>query len=162
MAAAQNDFFVGPNPCLNNQQVFYLRQWHNLFTTKECSHSTTLRQQHMDNTTLQDKIDDATLDFTLGDALSALTKLNELATTHPDSFAIWHALTEVYFSESQYDEALTAAEKALKLAPEDIHIHTSLSRIWMERGDKKAEHHGAQARMLRKEVTLTREDKDSF
>ncbi|MGB0418274.1 MAG: tetratricopeptide repeat protein [Opitutales bacterium] len=119
----------------------------------------------MDNTTLQDKIDDATLDFTLGDAQSALTKLNELATTHPDSFAIWHALTEVYFSESQYDEALTAAEKALKLAPEDVHIHTSLSRIWMERGDKKkAEHHGAQARMLgwKEQLRSPEEDKDSF
>ena len=67
-------------------------------------------------------------------------------------------------SESQYDEALTAAEKALKLAPEDIHIHTSLSRIWMERGDKKAEHHGAQARMLgwKEQLRSPEEDKDSF
>ena len=91
----------------------------------------------MDMTELQDKIDDATLDFTLGDAHSAIAKLNELAIAHPKSFAAWHALTEIYFSEQQYDEALSAAEKALKLAPEDIHIHTSLSRIWMERGDKK-------------------------
>ena len=93
---AQNDFCRSKSLAgIINR--FSLRQWHNLFTTKECSHSKTLRLQHMDNTTLQDKIDDATLDFTLGDALSALTKLNELATTHPDSFAIWHALTEVYF-----------------------------------------------------------------
>ena len=42
-----------------------------------------------------------------------------------------------------------AAEKAAALEPEDIHIHTSLSRIWMERGDKtRAESHGAKARML--------------
>ena len=39
--------------------------------------------------------------------------------------------------------------QALALRPTDIHIHTSMSRIWMERGDTtKAEHHGAQARIL--------------
>jgi hypothetical protein len=44
---------------------------------------------------------------------------------------------------------LAAGEHALALRPKDIHIHTSMSRIWMERGDKaKAEHHGAQARIL--------------
>ena len=44
---------------------------------------------------------------------------------------------------------LAAGEQALTLRPKDIHIHTSMSRIWMERGDKtKAEHHGAQARIL--------------
>ena len=91
----------------------------------------------MDPTMLQDKIDDATLDFTLGDASAAISKLSQLASAYPESFATWHALTEVYFSERQYDKAVSAAEKALKLAPEDIHIHTSLSRIWMERGDKK-------------------------
>ena len=41
-------------------------------------------------------------------------------------------------------EALAAGEQALALRPKDIHVHTSMSRIWMERGDKtKAEHHGA-------------------
>ena len=119
----------------------------------------------MDNTTLQDKIDDATLDFTLGDALSAITKLKELTAAHPNAFAAWHALTEVYFSERQYHEALMAGEKALKLMPDDIHIHTSLSRIWMERGDKKkAEYHGAQARMLgwKEQLRSHEEEKDSF
>ncbi len=114
---------------------------------------------------LQDKIDDATLDFTLGDAPAAIGKLSQLASAHPESFATWHALTEIYFSERQYDEALAAAEKALKLAPDDIHIHTSLSRIWMERGDKKkAEHHGAQARMLgwKEQLRSPEDDKDSF
>jgi Flp pilus assembly protein TadD len=58
-------------------------------------------------------------------------------------------LTEVYFSEGLYDKALAAAEKAHALKSDDIHINTSLSRIWVERGDKdKAEHYGAQARML--------------
>jgi Flp pilus assembly protein TadD len=48
-----------------------------------------------------------------------------------------------------HDEALAAAEKALSLEPDDVHINTSLSRIWMERGDKtRAEEYGAKARML--------------
>lgn len=102
-----------------------------------------------DDTSLQDQIDDATFDFTMGDGETALSKLTALSKTHPDSFETWHALTEVYFSEGRYDDALDAAEKAHTLKPDDIHINTSLSRIWVERGNKdKAEHYGAQARML--------------
>ncbi|MFP4165609.1 MAG: tetratricopeptide repeat protein [Opitutales bacterium] len=103
----------------------------------------------MSETSLQDRIDDATLDFTMGDSAAAIEKLRIILKSNPESFAAWHALTEVYFAESNFDAALEAGEQALALAPEDIHIHTSLSRIWMERGNKeKAEHHGAQARML--------------
>jgi predicted Zn-dependent protease len=102
-----------------------------------------------DDTSLQDQIDDATFDFTMGDSVTALSKLTALSAAHPASFEAWHALTEVYFSEGNYDAALTAAEKAYTLKPGDIHINTSLSRIWLECGDKdKAEHYGAQARML--------------
>lgn len=103
----------------------------------------------MDKTSLQDQVDDATLDFTLGDSEGAITKLRAIIDAHPEAFAAWHALTEVYFSEADYDKALEAAETAHQLDREDVHINTSLSRIWVERGDKeKAEHYGAQARML--------------
>ena len=103
----------------------------------------------MTDTSLQDQIDDATLDFTLGESRVAITKLSRLKQTHPKSFGVWHALTEIYFSEGNYDAALQTGERALELCPTDIHINTSLSRIWVERGDKdKAEHFGAQARML--------------
>ncbi|MGC6423857.1 MAG: tetratricopeptide repeat protein [Lentimonas sp.] len=103
----------------------------------------------MCNTSLQDQIDDATLDFTLGESAAAIEKLTALVKSHPQSFEAWHALTEVYFSEADYKRALEAGEAAHVLKPDDIHINTSLSRIWMERGDKpKAEHFGAQARML--------------
>ena len=102
-----------------------------------------------DDTSLQDQIDDATFDFTMGDSEMALSKLTRLSDAHPNSFETWHALTEVYFSERRYDDALEAGEQAHALKPDDIHINTSLSRIWVERGDKdKAEHYGAQARML--------------
>ena len=103
----------------------------------------------MDETKLQDQIDDATLDFTLGDSEAAITKLRAITDAYPQLFAAWHALTEVYFSEGDYDAALEAGEKALSLNPDDVHINTSMSRIWVERGDKdKAEHYGAQSRML--------------
>ena len=102
-----------------------------------------------DKTSLQDQIDEATFDFTMGDGPTAIAKLVALIETWPDSFEAWHALTEIYFSEGRYDDSLEAAEKAHALKPDDIHINTSLSRIWVERGDKeKAEHYGAQARML--------------
>ncbi|MEN8662659.1 MAG: tetratricopeptide repeat protein [Lentimonas sp.] len=103
----------------------------------------------MSDTSLQDQIDDATLDFTLGESDAAIEKLKLLVESHSDSFEAWHALTEVYFSEGDYDAALSAGKAAHALKPEDIHINTSLSRIWMERGDKtQAEHFGAQARMF--------------
>lgn len=103
----------------------------------------------MDDTSLQDQIDDATFDFTLGDGASAISKLKAITSANPESFPAWLALTEVLFSEGQQDEALAAAETAHKLNPEDIHINTSLSRIWVARGNKdQAEHFGAQARML--------------
>lgn len=94
-------------------------------------------------------VEDATLDFALGENETALDKLREAVRLHPESFEAWHALTEIYFSMRNLDEALEAAQKALGIRPSDIHIHTSLSRIYMERGDKAtAEKHGAQARML--------------
>jgi len=103
----------------------------------------------MSDTSLQDQIDDATLDFTLGESAAAIEKLNQLVKLHPNSFEAWHALTEVHFSERDFNAALRAGEAAHALKPDDIHINTSLSRIWMERGDKpQAEHFGAQARTL--------------
>jgi len=54
----------------------------------------------MSDTSLQDQIDDATLDFTLGDSQAAIQKLSALAATEPESFGIWHALTEIHFAEA--------------------------------------------------------------
>jgi Flp pilus assembly protein TadD len=94
-------------------------------------------------------VEQATLDFTLGEEEKAISALREALSFYPESFAIHHALAEVHFSLRQLDDALRHAEKAGDIQPGDIHIHTSLSRIWMERGDKeKAESFGAKARML--------------
>lgn len=97
---------------------------------------------------LQTLIEDATADYALGENDAALAKLAQATAAAPDSFEAWHALAEVNFSLRRLDAALAAADRAHALRPADVFINTSLSRIWMERGDKaKAEHFGAQAKI---------------
>jgi cytochrome c-type biogenesis protein CcmH/NrfG len=97
---------------------------------------------------IQHLIEDATFDYTMGDNEAALAKLVRATTAAPGSFEAWHALAEVNFNLRNYDAALLAAESAHQLQPGDLFINTTLSRIWMEKGDKaKAEHFGAQAKI---------------
>ena len=97
---------------------------------------------------LQHLIEDATFDYTMGENDAALAKLARATAAGPDSFPAWHALAEVNFSLRRFDAALPAAEQAHRLRPDDLFINTTLSRIWMEKGDKaKAEHFGAQAKI---------------
>ena len=97
---------------------------------------------------LQTLIEDATADYAMGETDSALAKLVRATTAAPESFEAWHALAEVNFSLRRLDDALAAAEHAHALRPSDLFINTTLSRIWMERGDKaRAEHFGAQAKI---------------
>jgi len=98
---------------------------------------------------LEDIVEQATLDYALGEEKQAVAALRKALEENPGAFAIHHALAEIYFSMNELDFALHHAETAAGIDPGDVHIHTSLSRIWMERGDKdKAEAHGAKARML--------------
>jgi predicted Zn-dependent protease len=100
------------------------------------------------NDELQTLIEDATADYASGASEDALVKLAEATRAAPDSFEAWHALAEVNFSLRKLDAALTAAERAHALRPGDLFINTTLSRIWMERGNKeRAEHFGAQAKI---------------
>lgn len=93
-------------------------------------------------------VEEATFDFTMGDAENGILKLKAALEEQPEAFDAWHALCEIFYSEKRYDEALEAAEKAHELRPDDLFVNTSLSRIWLEKGSKeKAEHFGAQARM---------------
>ncbi len=97
---------------------------------------------------LQTLIEDATFDHATGVSDAALDKLTRATTAAPESFEAWHALAEVNFSLRHLDAALAAAERAHALRPGDLFINTTLSRVWMERGDKaKAEHFGAQAKI---------------
>ena len=111
---------------------------------------------------LQNLIEDATADYSLGETETALEKLGRATTAAPDSFEAWHALAEVNFSLRRLDAALSAAERAHALRPNDLFINTTLSRIWMERGDKpRAEHFGAQAKIQSWKEQLRNPGKDS-
>lgn len=103
----------------------------------------------MGNDSVQDLVDEGTLDFTLGDLEAAKEKLGKATDLNPESFDAWLALAEVHLSERDLDSALKAAETAHKVQPNELHINTTLSRIWVELGDKdKAEHFAAQVRMI--------------
>ena len=98
---------------------------------------------------IQHLIEDATFDYTMGDNDSALAKLDRATTASPASFEAWHALAEIHFSLRRFDNALDAANHAHAVRPDDLFINTTLSRIWMEKGDKPmAEKYGAQAKIL--------------
>lgn len=97
---------------------------------------------------VQTLIEDATYDHAMGEDAAALEKLDRATAADPQSFEGWHALAEIHFAHRNLERALVAAEAAHRLRPQDLFINTTLSRIWMERGDKaQAEHFGAQARM---------------
>lgn len=103
----------------------------------------------MDENTLATLVEDARFDFTMDDFDGALEKLERAVAGHSGCSEAWLTLAEVKLALRALDEALEAAKKAEALAPEDVHAQTTLSRIWVELGDKeKAEYHGAQARML--------------
>jgi predicted Zn-dependent protease len=103
----------------------------------------------MTSAEIQNLVDDATFDFTMGEPATALEKLSLAITAAPGALAAWHALAEINFQLRRFDEALEAAEHALALSPDDLFINTTLSRIWMEKGDKAtAEKFGARAKVL--------------
>jgi cytochrome c-type biogenesis protein CcmH/NrfG len=98
---------------------------------------------------IQSLIEEATFDYTMGENDAALAKLARATTAAPDAFEAWHALAEINFSLRRFDVALDAAERAHAVRPDDLFINTTLSRIWMEKGDKPmAEKFGAKAKIL--------------
>ena len=103
----------------------------------------------MEDPSIQDLVDEGTLDFTLGEIEKSLEKLNKAVELDPQCFDAWLAMAEVYLSEKAIDDALKSAEKAHSLNSDELHINTTLSRIWVEKGHKeKAEHFAAQVRMI--------------
>lgn len=101
-------------------------------------------------------VEEATYLFTTGDTGTALLILKDVTQQTPQCFEAWHALAEIEYAAQRFSEALEAAEHAYKLQPEDIHINTTLSRIWVALENKeRAEHFGAQARMLGWKETLS-------
>ena len=102
----------------------------------------------MNSKEIQSLVEEATFDYTMGDNDAALAKLARATAAAPGSFEAWHALAEIHFSLRRFDAALAAAEHAHAVRPDDLFINTTLSRIWMEKGDKAAaEKFGAQAKI---------------
>ncbi len=98
---------------------------------------------------IQAVVDEATFDYTMGDHETALAKLNAAVQREPAAFEAWHALAEIQFNLRRFDDALRSAEAAHALRPDDLFINTTLSRVWMEKGDKAtAEKYGAKAKVL--------------
>ena len=96
-----------------------------------------------------DLVEEATLAYSLGEVEQAASMLEDVTRSSPNCFEAWHALTEVKFSMGDLDGALRAGEEGLRLQPDDLHLHVSLSRVWAERGDKdRAEEYAGKARIL--------------
>lgn len=107
------------------------------------------------NSEQQAQIEEATFHYTIGETDTAIEILQSVTTAAPQCAAAWHALAEVLFSTGDITGARDAGLKALAINEEDVHLHTSLSRIFMELGDKDtAEKHGARARVLGWKATL--------
>ena len=98
---------------------------------------------------IQNEIDEAIFNFTIGENSQAKAQIGKILESYPKIANAWHALAEILLSEKQYQKAIEAANKAHDLEPKDLHINTTLSRIWVQIGDqKKAEYYNAQARMM--------------
>lgn len=115
----------------------------------------------MDGRDYEDLVSEATLQFTLGNHDGALALLDEAEKLDTSASAAWHARAEILLDLQRLDEALAAAERGAGLSPDDVYLQTTLSRIWVARGDKdRAEHHGAQARILSWKAQLSSPDVD--
>ena len=103
----------------------------------------------MQDKTVKAEIEEAIFNFTMGENETAKRQLKQLLEKHASEKEAWHALAEILWSEKDFKASLEAAEAALAIDPKDLHINTTLSRIWVQLGDQtQAEHFNAQARML--------------
>ena len=97
---------------------------------------------------LQERYDDAMLDFTMADYDGAITGLESLLAEAPDYFDARLALGMAYYRKGDYGTAIVQGHKAEQLRPEEPLVHTNLSLFYMKSGDKqKAEHHGMRAKI---------------
>ena len=103
----------------------------------------------MDEVNPIDLVEEATLDFSLGEEKAAEDKLVRALELAPDCVDAWRALAEVRLARRDLEGALAACEKALEVAPEDLTAKVSLARILVAMGDKEgAEKATAEARVL--------------
>lgn len=60
---------------------------------------------------IQNEIDDAIFNFTIGENEKASQQLEALVQEHPEISSAWHALAEIFLSEKAYQKALEAGKK---------------------------------------------------
>ena len=103
----------------------------------------------MENFDPIDLVEEAILDFSLGEEEVTEGKLMNAVNLDRDCLDAWRALAEVRLARQDLTGAHTACEKALVIAPEDLTAKVSLSRILVAKGDKEgAEKATAEARIL--------------
>ena len=97
---------------------------------------------------LQDRYDDAMLEFSMGQFDAAIEKLAAILAEDPAYFDAQLSLGGAYYRKGDFARAIEEGHKAEKLRPTEQLVHTNLSLFYMKSGDKKtAEHHGLQARI---------------
>jgi cytochrome c-type biogenesis protein CcmH/NrfG len=111
----------------------------------------------MDST--EDRVNQAVLQFTLGEEEVAETQLRAILQEHAGCVEAWRALAEVCLSRGCLDDAEQACRQALQLSPEDLTITVSLARILVNKGDKDgAEEATSKARILGWKEELAQDD----
>jgi Flp pilus assembly protein TadD len=103
----------------------------------------------MSSSSLDSLIQEAVLQFALGDNQASLALLDQALLLDENAFEAHLARAEVLYTQGNYEDALASAKKAQFLQPEDLHLQTTLSRVWMQLGNKEeAEAYGARAKVL--------------
>ena len=67
---------------------------------------------------------EAEVAFNAGAADKGVAILKKATVTHPSSNEPWTRLAQLSFEKKDYAEAITSAEKALALDPDDMHAHS--------------------------------------
>ena len=93
-------------------------------------------------------------------AVAAFRKVTELDPTYIDA---WHGIARASFEAREVDpglldDAIYAATKVVELDPDDVTAYSTLSQVYVFKGDKDtAEHWGSKARVAGWKQQLTRD-----
>jgi len=74
--------------------------------------------------------------FARGDYSGAIEVLNRAAAAAPTDAAVQHLLARSYFESEQFDRAIAAGEKSVKLDPQNSQYHELLGRAYGEKADR--------------------------
>lgn len=74
--------------------------------------------------------------FASGDYAKAIEVLNQAAASAPNDAAVQHLLARSYFESEQFDRAISAGEKSVKLDPQNSQYHELLGRAYGEKADR--------------------------